>query len=204
MPINLNALIRYKTIDECLSNPNLDCTIDILITKCHKKLVDSQGIENGVSERTIRNDIRVLRSDILGFEAPIVVENGIYTYSNPDYTIFGRPILEMELLKDIQDLLVENFDSIDSAKLRIALKGLAKITGQKLPNNFAPKDDGIFCKKLKMDEKDVFSKNLDSFIYKSNQPSKTRKYYFFKVKGVPQELLIWKFIFEVINPLGHP
>jgi hypothetical protein len=201
MPINLNALIRYKTIDECLANPNLDCTIDILISKCYNKLVESQGIEKGVSERTIRNDIRVLRSDILGFEAPIVVENGIYTYSNPDYTIFGRPILEMDLLKDIQDLLVENFDSIDSPKLRIALMGLAKITSQKIPKKCASKDDRIFPKKIKMDEKDIFGKNLDSFIYKSNQPSKTRKYYFFKVKEVPQELLIWKFIFEAINPL---
>jgi hypothetical protein len=202
MPINLNALIRYKTIDDCLTNPNLDCTIDVLIAKCHNKLVDSHGIEKGVSERTIRNDIRILRSDILGFGAPIVVENGIYTYSNPDYTIFGRPILEMDLLKDIQDLLVENFDSIDSPKLRIVLMGLAKITSQKLPNNFAPEDYGIFSTKLKMDENDIFGKNLDSFIYKSNQPSKTRKYYFFKVKEVPQELLIWKFIFEVINPVN--
>lgn len=201
MPINLNALIRYKTIDECLANPNLDCTIDILIAKCHNKLVESQGVEKGVSERTIRNDIRVLRSDILGFGAPIIVENGIYTYSNPDFTIFGRPILEMDLLKDIQDLLVENFDNIDSPKLRIALMGLAKITSQKIPKKCAPKDLGTYSKKLKMDENDIFGKNLDSFIYKSNQPSKTRKYYFFKVKEVPQELLIWKFIFEVINPL---
>jgi hypothetical protein len=201
MPINLNALIRYKTIDDCLTNPNLDCTIDVLIAKCHNKLVDSQGIEKGVSERTIRNDIRILRSDILGFGAPIVVENGIYTYSNPDYTIFGRPILEMDLLKDIQDLLVENFESIDSPKLRIALMGLEKITSQKIPKKCTSKDFGMHNKKLEMDESDIFRKNLDSFIYKSKQPSKPRKYFFFKVKEVPQELLIWKFIFDVINHL---
>ena len=39
MPVNLNALIRYKTIDECLSNPNLKCTIDLLINKVITKKV---------------------------------------------------------------------------------------------------------------------------------------------------------------------
>ena len=62
------------------------------------------------SERSIRNDIRILRSDILGFNAPIQCENGIYSYSEPNFSIYGRPIKEKELLLEIQDLLVEKFD----------------------------------------------------------------------------------------------
>ena len=109
MPVNLNALIRYKTIDDCLSNPNLKCTIDLLIDKCSEKLIENQGIESGVSERSIRNDIRILRSDILGFNVSIQFENGIYSYIEPNFSIYGRPIKEKELLLEIQDLLVEKF-----------------------------------------------------------------------------------------------
>ena len=62
------------------------------------------------SERSIRNDIRILRSDILGFNVSIQFENGIYSYSEPNFSIYGRPIKEKELLLEIQDLLVEKFD----------------------------------------------------------------------------------------------
>lgn len=105
MPTNLNALLRYKIIDECLSNDQLSCTIDVLIEKCTQKLSEFQGVYS-VSERTIRNDIRILRSDALGFNSPIVVNQGVYSYSESGYSIFGRPIQELELLKDIQSLLV--------------------------------------------------------------------------------------------------
>lgn len=52
MPTNLNALLRYKIIDECLTNLQLNCTIDVLIEKCSEKLSEVQGV-NSVSERTI-------------------------------------------------------------------------------------------------------------------------------------------------------
>ena len=113
MPTNLNALLRYKIIDECLSNDQLSCTIDVLIEKCTQKLSEFQGVYS-VSERTIRNDIRILRSDALGFNSPIVVNQGVYSYSESGYSIFGRPIQELELLKDIQSLLVSEFDSISN------------------------------------------------------------------------------------------
>ncbi|MEX5689673.1 hypothetical protein, partial [Pseudomonas silesiensis] len=87
MPVNLNALIRCKTIDECLSNKNLKCTISVLMEKCSEKLSESQGLYTGVSERTIRNDIRILRSDILGFNAPIKIEEVVYIYEDIDFTI---------------------------------------------------------------------------------------------------------------------
>ena len=152
MPVNLNALIRYKTIDECLSNPNLKCTIDVLIKKCSEKLIESQGVESGVSERSVRNDIRVLRSDILGFNAPIRCENGIYSYSDCNFTIYGRPIKEKELLIDIQELLVEQFDILKSENknLNELLLCLSKITKVKIPIKCYPSSSGshIFEKRI--------------------------------------------------------
>lgn len=135
MPVNLNALIRYKTIDECLSNKNLKCTINVLIEKCSEKLSESQGLYTGVSERTIRNDIRILRSDILGFNAPIIIKEGVYIYEDIDFTIFGRPIKELDLLIEIQELIEENFNYLENRNnnVRNLLTELSKITDIKLP-----------------------------------------------------------------------
>lgn len=135
MPVNLNALIRYKTIDECLSNQNLKCTIDVLIDRCSEKLVECQGVYSGVSERTIRNDIRILRSDILGFNAPITIENGIYSYEDMNFTIFGRPIKELDLLIEVQKLILENFNYFDNRNNHVLniLVELSKITNIQLP-----------------------------------------------------------------------
>ena len=148
MPVNLNALIRYKTIDECLSNLNLKCTIDVLIDRCSDKLAEYQGVYSGVSERTIRNDIRILRSDILGFNAPIIIEDGIYSYGDINFTIFSRPIKELELLKEVQELIVKNFHYFDNKEDYVynILVELSKITDVELPKkpNINESKDGIY------------------------------------------------------------
>lgn len=53
------------------------------------------------SERTIREDIRVMRSDMLGFNAPIVQKEGCYSYGERDYSIFKVRIRDAELLEAI-------------------------------------------------------------------------------------------------------
>lgn len=154
MPVNLNALIRYKTIDECLSNKNLKCTISVLMEKCSEKLSESQGLYTGVSERTIRNDIRILRSDILGFNAPIKIEKGVYIYEDIDFTIFGRPIKELDLLIEIQELIEENFNYLVNRNnnVRNLLTELSKITDIKLPEkgNSSESGSNILCKRIEV------------------------------------------------------
>lgn len=146
MPVNLNALIRYKTIDECLSNPNIKCNIDLLIDRCSEKLAEYQGVYSGISERTIRNDIRILRSDILGFNAPIIVEDGIYSYEDINFTIFGRPIKELDLLIEVQKLIIENIDYFDNKNNKVfeILLELSKITQIELPEKSRGIDGKIF------------------------------------------------------------
>jgi hypothetical protein len=154
MPVNLNALIRYKTIDECLSNKNLKCTINVLIEKCSEKISESQGLYSGVSERTIRNDIRILRSDILGFNAPIVIEDGIYSYEDKNYTIFGRPIKELDLLIEIQKLIVENVNYLENKNNNVQnlLYELSKITDISVPVKRSSSESGsnILCKRIEV------------------------------------------------------
>lgn len=201
MPVNLNSLLRYKTIDECLSNPNAKCTIEYLIEKCSEKLNDTQGI-GSVSERTIRNDIRILRSDALGFNAPIVVKDGIYSYDYDDYSIFEKPVCELELLKDLQTLLVEEFDNIQNKKLPYLLVELAKITGEKNPTRCLPDDNLILEKRtttFSISEINIYKRELEAFIYelyKMNQPDAEFTPSF--IQNRKQIYLNWEFIFGAL------
>lgn len=174
MSTNLNALIRYKVIDKCLSNPNLKCTIDVLIEKCSEKLNEFQGIES-ISERTIRNDIRILRSDALGFNAPIIVNNGVYSYESANFSIFGRAINELELLKEIQSALVAEFDSIQNPNLPFLLVQLAEITKQKIPKKCTPEGYGVFESKKSGSIIVInhYKNNMESFVrssWETNRP----------------------------------
>lgn len=98
MPVNRNALIRYKTIDNCLQNRYRKWTINDLIDACSKALYEYEGIDKGISVRTIRVDLQTMRSDKLGYNAPIiVVDKKYYTYEDPEYSITNMPITENDL-----------------------------------------------------------------------------------------------------------
>ncbi len=83
MSINKLALIRYRTIDECLRNRYRKWTLEDLIDKVSDVLYDTEGIRSGVSKRTIQADIQLMRSDKLGYNAPIIVkEKKYYSYED--------------------------------------------------------------------------------------------------------------------------
>ena len=130
MPTNLNALIRYKTLDTCFRNRYGEWTLKKLAKKCTEALQDAKGRKKRVSKRTIQDDIRVMRSDILGFEAPIEVQDGKYFYSDPDYSIFQTGITEMELLKELYREMLHWWEMEKSSRLEMILKKMAKVTGE--------------------------------------------------------------------------
>lgn len=108
MPINRNALIRYRTIDQCLQNRYKKWTLDDLIDACSDALYEYQGIDTGVSRRTIQADIEMMRSNKLGYEAPIaVVDKKYYTYSDKNYSITNSPLnqQDMQVLSEVSGLL---------------------------------------------------------------------------------------------------
>ena len=95
MPANKNALIRYKTIDRCLRNRFRRWTIEDLTDACSAALNEMEGISKGVSIRTVQGDLQIMRSDKLGYEAPIEVYDRIYyRYADPNYSISGMPLTE--------------------------------------------------------------------------------------------------------------
>lgn len=100
MSVNKNALIRYKTIDKCLQNRYRQWTLEDLIETCSDALYEYEGIDKGVSKRTVQADIQIMRSDKLGYFAPIIVlDKKYYTYEDPDYSITNIPLTEQDLGK---------------------------------------------------------------------------------------------------------
>ena len=98
MPANRNALIRYKTIDNCLRNPYRRWTLEDLVDACSDALYEYEGIDKGISKRTVQMDIQMMRSEKLGYNAPIVVyENKYYKYEDPEYSITQTPLNEQDL-----------------------------------------------------------------------------------------------------------
>lgn len=98
MPANKNALLRYKTIDNCLRNRSREWTLDDLIEACSDALYEYTGKDEYISRRTIQLDIQKMRSSELGYEAPIeVYDRRYYRYSDPDFSITNTPLSESDL-----------------------------------------------------------------------------------------------------------
>lgn len=126
MPANKNALIRYKTIDNCLRNRYRRWTLDDLVEACSEALYDMEGIKKGVCTRTVQMDIQMMRSDKLGYNAPIEVYDRIYyRYADPGYSITEMPLSmeDCKLIKKAIDLL-ENCGKNDN---RETIKVLSKV-----------------------------------------------------------------------------
>ena len=108
MAQNKNALIRYKTIDKCLQNYNRNWTLDDLIEACSDALYEYEGRDINVSKRTIQLDIQMMRSDKLGYNAPIeVYDRKYYRYADPEYSITDIPLTEndMNVLSETVEML---------------------------------------------------------------------------------------------------
>jgi predicted DNA-binding transcriptional regulator YafY len=98
MASNKNALIRYKTIDNCLRNKFKKWTLDDLIEACSDALYEYEGKDVNVSKRTIQLDIQLMRSDKLGYNAPIeVYERRFYKYAEEDYSIMNIPVTDNDI-----------------------------------------------------------------------------------------------------------
>jgi predicted DNA-binding transcriptional regulator YafY len=96
--LNKNALIRYKTLDACLQNRFRKWTLEDLVDACSDALYEYEGIDKGVSVRTVQLDIQMMRSEKLGYNAPIIVlDKKFYTYEDPKYSITNIPLTSQDL-----------------------------------------------------------------------------------------------------------
>ncbi len=112
---------RYRILNKCFQNPR-GYTIEELIRIVSEKLNEDFGIKS-VSERTIRYDINIMRSDPpRGFGAPIIVQNGRYKYKNPNFSIekLTLSIKEIKLVKEVlYKIQKENFTGKNNMNYKI-------------------------------------------------------------------------------------
>ncbi|MCB0689889.1 MAG: WYL domain-containing protein [Saprospiraceae bacterium] len=108
MATNKNALIRYRTIDKCLQNRHRQWTLDKLIDACSDALYEYEGKQMYVSKRTVQLDLQMMRSDKLGYNAPIICyDRKYYRYEDPDYSITNIPLstVDMDILTESVEML---------------------------------------------------------------------------------------------------
>jgi predicted DNA-binding transcriptional regulator YafY len=99
MATNKLALLRYTTIDKCLQNRQRLWTLEDIIEKVDEALYNYEGIETGISKRTLQLDLQNMRSDKLSYNAPIVVNNKkYYSYTDPNYSIHKKNLSTDELV----------------------------------------------------------------------------------------------------------
>ncbi|NMH29286.1 helix-turn-helix transcriptional regulator [Flavobacterium silvaticum] len=140
MATNKVALIRYKTIDDCLKNRFRKWTLEDLMEKVSDALYEYEGITSGVSKRTIQGDLQMMRSDKLGYNAPIViVDRKFYCYETADFSITNSPInaSDMEKMKEIVSVLkhLNGFQYFDEMSEMIAkLENNIQKSGDKKKN----------------------------------------------------------------------
>lgn len=112
MAVNKNALIRYRTIDKCLQNTGRKWTLEDLIESCSDALHEYEGKDSFVSKRTVQLDLQTMRSDKLGYNAPIeVYQRKFYRYSEPNFSITDIPLTDMDL-----DILTESMEMLRQFK----------------------------------------------------------------------------------------
>ena len=108
MPINKLALVRYKTIDHCLQNRFRKWTLEDLMEACSDALYEYEGISKGISKRAIQLDLQNMRSEKLGYNAPIIViDKKYYCYEDKNYSITNSPLTQQDLgtLTEVLDVL---------------------------------------------------------------------------------------------------
>lgn len=99
-----------------------------MVEACSDALYEMEGIAKGVSLRTVQGDIQIMRSDKLGYNAPIeVYENKYYRYANPDYSIREQNLsdADYQLLEKAVHLIGEmeqNGSTLELSKVLRQLK----------------------------------------------------------------------------------
>lgn len=109
MPTNKHASFRYRVLNQCFTNRGRrKWTLAELVREVAHYLQEEFGTELTVGQRTIQGDINVMRSARpRGFNAPIVCNQGLYFYSDPDFSTEKMPLgrEELDLLREAVALL---------------------------------------------------------------------------------------------------
>ena len=104
-----HAHVRYNILDYCFRNKSYN--FNDLLSYVNDKIAELYPGE-GISTRTLREDIKVFRNKDKGFAAPLPENIRILRYTNPDFSIAQKPLLDYEQeLIDASQQLLERFEN---------------------------------------------------------------------------------------------
>ncbi len=99
MSVNKYALIRYRVLDRCFSNPGRRFFIEDLLKECNAKLAEINTETKGIQRRQLFDDINYMES-AEGWNAEIIRipwgKKKYYRYKDPDFSISKSPLNEAE------------------------------------------------------------------------------------------------------------
>jgi len=109
MANSTHAHLRYNTLDYCFRNKSYN--FDQLLSFVNEKIAELYPGE-GISIRTLRDDLKVFRNKETGFAAPLPEKIRILKYTDPNFSIAQRPLLkEEQYLIDAAQQLLERFQN---------------------------------------------------------------------------------------------
>ena len=134
MPANKNAFIRYKYLDELLSDRHHYYDIHDLTERCNEKLISNAYEE--VGQRTIEKDIHFLEDAPICAEIERFRKNGksCIRYAKKGFSIFSQELSQEErlLLREVLATLgqfegLDHFTWLDNFKIGLGIDDEKKI-----------------------------------------------------------------------------
>jgi predicted DNA-binding transcriptional regulator YafY len=134
MPLTKNAFIRYKYIDDLLSDRHHYYSVQDLTDKVNERL--SYDARKTVSKRCIEKDINALADSPFSVQFERFMKNGKHCirYANPSYSIFTKEMSDEEanLLCEVLNTLgqfegLDNFTWLDNFKIGLGLQERNKV-----------------------------------------------------------------------------
>lgn len=109
-----HAHYRYNILDKCFRRKERPFSFQELLDEVNSQIAEVYPGE-GISIRTLRDDIRLFRDEIKGFAAPVAVERykgkEVYVYSDPGFSIAQKSLLpDEQYLIDAAQQLLERYD----------------------------------------------------------------------------------------------
>ena len=94
MPANKMALLRYQTINQCLTNPYRIWHTQDLVEALSRAYQEHTGSTKGISRSTLFIDLNAMKpGGATGYEAPIAHSKPKgHHYTQPGYTISQMPL----------------------------------------------------------------------------------------------------------------
>jgi predicted DNA-binding transcriptional regulator YafY len=160
--------------------------LEDLVTACSEALYEYEGIGKGVSVRTVQMDIQLMRSEKLGYNAPIIVsDKKFYLYEDSKYSITNIPLTSQDLstLGEVVTLLKQfkgftHFQEVDGMVGRLEHKIFVGKNAQSVIVDFEKNEQLVGLEYLAPLYEAITKKSVLNVDYQSFKARESQQYVF--------------------------